>query len=87
LEKDGRSGQPPRRTRASARWTTWAASRWRASTSATRWIYETRELRGHLESADFAEEGESAEELIKGIVEFYREYAANLNPSTKAARK
>ncbi len=52
-------------------------------------IYETCESCGGiwLESADFAEEGDSAEDQIKGIVEFYREFAVNLNPGTKAARK
>jgi Zn-finger nucleic acid-binding protein len=52
-------------------------------------VYETCESCGGiwLESADFAEEGDSAEELTKGIVEFYREFAVNLNPGTKAARK
>lgn len=49
-------------------------------------VYETCESCGGiwLESADFAEEGESAEELTKGIVEFYREFAVKLNQGTKA---
>ncbi|HEY6911839.1 MAG TPA: zf-TFIIB domain-containing protein [Myxococcales bacterium] len=52
-------------------------------------IYETCESCGGiwLESADFAEEGESAEEMIKGIVDFYREFAVKLGPGHKAARK
>src|SRR5207245_259088 len=47
-------------------------------------VYETCESCGGiwLESADFAEEGDSAEELTKGIVEFYREFA--VKPGTKA---
>jgi len=51
-------------------------------------VYETCESCGGiwLDSADFAEEGDSAEVLIKGIVEFYREFALKLNPGTKAAR-
>ena len=41
-----------------------------------------------LESADFAEEGESAKELTKGIVDFYREFAVNISQGPhKAARK
>jgi Zn-finger nucleic acid-binding protein len=52
-------------------------------------VYETCESCGGiwLESADFAEEGTSAADLTKGIVEFYREFRANLAPGTKAARK
>jgi Zn-finger nucleic acid-binding protein len=52
-------------------------------------IYETCESCGGiwLESADFAEEGESAEDMIKGIVDFYREFAVKLGPGHKAARK
>jgi hypothetical protein len=53
-------------------------------------IYETCESCGGiwLESEDFASDGESAEELTKGIVEFYREFAVNLSsPGPKAARK
>src|SRR2546428_10984453 len=50
-------------------------------------VYETCESCGGiwLESADFAEEGDSAEELAKGLGEFYREVA--VKPGTKAARK
>lgn len=52
-------------------------------------IYETCESCGGiwLESADFAEEGESAEDMVKGIVDFYREFAVKLGPGHKAARK
>ena len=53
-------------------------------------VYETCESCGGiwLESADFAEEGESAEELTKGIVGFYREFAVNISQGPhKAARK
>lgn len=52
-------------------------------------VYETCESCGGiwLESADFADEGESAEELIKGIVDFYRDFAVKLGPGNKAARK
>src|SRR5205814_7844173 len=51
--------------------------------------YETCESCGGiwLESADFAEEGESSQQLTKGIVEFYRQFAVKLNPRTKAGRK
>jgi Zn-finger nucleic acid-binding protein len=53
-------------------------------------IYETCESCGGiwLESADFAEEGETAEQLTKGIVDFYREFAVNISQGpNKAARK
>jgi Zn-finger nucleic acid-binding protein len=53
-------------------------------------VYETCESCGGiwLESADFAEEGGTAEELTKGIVEFYREFAVNISQGPhKAARK
>src|ERR1700682_1881722 len=52
-------------------------------------VYETCESCGGiwLDSADFAEEGESAKELTKGIVEFYREFAVNMKSGPKAARK
>ena len=53
-------------------------------------VYETCESCGGiwLESADFAEEGDSAEELTKGIVDFYREFAVNISHGPhKAARK
>ncbi len=53
-------------------------------------VYETCESCGGiwLESADFAEEGDTAEELTKGIVEFYREFAVNISQGPhKAARK
>jgi len=53
-------------------------------------VYETCESCGGiwLESEDFAEEGESAEELTKGIVGFYREFAVNISQGPhKAARK
>ena len=52
-------------------------------------IYETCESCGGiwLESADFAEEGDSAEELTKGIVDFYRDFAVNRGSNPKAARK
>ena len=52
--------------------------------------YETCESCGGiwLESADFAEEGETAEELTKGIVDFYRDFAVNISQGPhKAARK
>ena len=51
--------------------------------------YETCESCGGiwLESGDFADDGESAEELTKGIVEFYREFAVNRTQGPKAARK
>src|SRR5436189_5561358 len=43
-------------------------------------VYETCESCGGiwLESGDFAEEGDSAKELTKGIVEFYRDVAVKL---------
>ena len=53
-------------------------------------VYETCESCGGiwLESADFAEDGESAEQLTKGIVDFYREFAVNISQGPhKAARK
>jgi Zn-finger nucleic acid-binding protein len=53
-------------------------------------IYETCESCGGiwLESADFAEEGDSAEELTKGIVDFYRDFGVNVSQGPhKAARK
>jgi Zn-finger nucleic acid-binding protein len=52
-------------------------------------VYETCESCGGiwLESADFAEEGDSAEALTKGIVDFYREFAVKMGPGSKAARK
>ena len=53
-------------------------------------VYETCESCGGiwLESADFAEEGETAEELTKGIVDFYRAFAVNISQGPhKAARK
>jgi Zn-finger nucleic acid-binding protein len=53
-------------------------------------VYETCESCGGiwLESADFAEDGDSAEELTKGIVGFFREFAAKRGSgNTKAARK
>jgi Zn-finger nucleic acid-binding protein len=53
-------------------------------------IYETCESCGGiwLESADFAEEGDSAEELTKGIVDFYRDFGVNISQGPhKAARK
>ena len=52
-------------------------------------IYETCESCGGiwLESADFAEEGDSAEDLTKGIVDFFRDFAVNRGSGTKAARK
>ena len=52
-------------------------------------VYETCESCGGiwLESADFSQEGDSAEDLTKGIVEFYKEFSVNLNPGNKAARK
>jgi Zn-finger nucleic acid-binding protein len=52
-------------------------------------VYETCESCGGiwLESADFAEEGETAEQMIKGIVEFYRDFAVKLVPGTRTARK
>ena len=52
-------------------------------------VYETCESCGGiwLESADFADDGDSAQELTKGIVEFYREFAVNLGSGPKAARK
>jgi Zn-finger nucleic acid-binding protein len=52
-------------------------------------VYETCESCGGvwLESADFATEGDSAADLTKGIVEFYREFAVNLAQGSKAARK
>lgn len=53
-------------------------------------VYETCESCGGiwLESADFAEEGESAEELTKGIVNFYRDFAVNISQGPhKAVRK
>jgi hypothetical protein len=53
-------------------------------------VYETCESCGGiwLESADFADDGDSAEDLTKGIVDFYRDFAVNLGSGTnKAARK
>ena len=53
-------------------------------------VYETCESCGGiwLESADFAEEGGTAEELTKGIVDFYRDFAVNISQGPhKAARK
>ena len=53
--------------------------------------YETCESCGGiwLESADFAEDGESAEDMIKGIVDFYRDFAVNISqgPHRAGARK
>ena len=56
-------------------------------------VYETCESCGGiwLESADFAdfaEEGGTAEQLTKGIVDFYRDFAVNISHVPhKAARK
>ncbi len=53
-------------------------------------VYETCESCGGiwLESADFAEEGGTAEELTKGIVDFFRDFAVNISQGPhKAARK
>ena len=49
--------------------------------------YETCESCGGiwLESADFAEEGESAEDMVKGIVDFYRDFAVNISPGPHRA--
>ena len=53
--------------------------------------YETCESCGGiwLESADFSEEGDTAEELTKGIVDFYRDFAVNISqgPHRANARK
>jgi Zn-finger nucleic acid-binding protein len=50
-------------------------------------VYETCESCGGiwLESADFPNEGETAEELTKGIVDFYKEFAVNLSQPPRAA--
>ncbi len=53
-------------------------------------VYETCESCGGiwLESADFADDGDSAEELTKGIVDFYRDFAVNISQGPhRAARK
>jgi len=52
-------------------------------------VYETWESCGGiwLESGDFSEDGDSAEDLTKGIVEFYREFSVTQTPGTNAARK
>ena len=53
-------------------------------------VYETCESCGGiwLESADFAEEGATAEQLTTGIVDFYRDFAVNISQGPhKAARK
>ena len=52
-------------------------------------VYETCESCGGiwLESADFADEGESAGTLTKGIVDFFRDFNVNLSSGPKAARK
>jgi Zn-finger nucleic acid-binding protein len=53
-------------------------------------VYETCESCGGiwLESADFADDGETAEQLVKGIVDFYRDFAVNISHGPpKAARK
>jgi Zn-finger nucleic acid-binding protein len=49
--------------------------------------YETCESCGGiwLESADFSEEGDTAEEITKGIVDFYRDFAVNLSQGPRAA--
>jgi Zn-finger nucleic acid-binding protein len=51
--------------------------------------YETCESCGGiwLESGDFAEEGDTAEELTKGIVNFYKEFAVNLSQGPKSAAR
>src|SRR5947209_1078653 len=53
--------------------------------------YETCESCGGiwLESADFTEEGESSEEMVKGIVDFYRDFSVNSSqgPHRAGARK
>ena len=54
-------------------------------------IYETCESCGGiwLESDDFEEEGDSTEAMIRGIVDFYREFSTiqSQPPKAKAARK
>jgi Zn-finger nucleic acid-binding protein len=52
-------------------------------------VYETCESCGGiwLESDDFAEDGDTAEDLTKGIVGFYRDFSVTQTPGTKAARK
>jgi Zn-finger nucleic acid-binding protein len=52
-------------------------------------VYETCESCGGiwLESADFAEEGDTSEALTRGIVDFFREFNVNLSQPPKAARK
>ena len=53
-------------------------------------VYETCESCGGiwLESSDFADDGDSAQDLTRGIVDFFREFNVHLSsPGTKAARK
>jgi Zn-finger nucleic acid-binding protein len=52
-------------------------------------VYETCESCGGIwiESADFPDDGDSAEELTKGIVGFFRQFAVNRSSGPKAARK
>jgi Zn-finger nucleic acid-binding protein len=52
--------------------------------------YETCESCGGiwLESGDFSEEGDSAEDITKGIVDFYRDFSVNISQGPhRAARK
>src|SRR3954453_16371203 len=52
-------------------------------------IYETCERCGGiwLEPADFADDPETSEAMIKGIVDFYREFSVHNSHGPKAARK
>lgn len=49
--------------------------------------YETCESCGGiwLESADFADDGDSSQELTHGIVDFFREFAVNLSHGSRPA--